>query len=57
MNGLVKRHLTVCICIVSDALMKALASGKEGFAYLGRVLIILLQTLLQDEIAEVSGLP
>ncbi|XP_013403030.1 tyrosine-protein kinase BAZ1B [Lingula anatina] len=38
--------------IMSDALMKALVSGKEGYAYLGRVLVVLLQTLLQDGIAE-----
>ena len=34
--------------------MKALAGGAQGFAYLSRVLSVLLQTLLQDEIAEVS---
>ncbi|XP_064601605.1 tyrosine-protein kinase BAZ1B-like [Liolophura sinensis] len=38
--------------IQSDALVKALASGPEGFAYLSRVLKVLLQTLLQDGIAE-----
>ena len=38
-----------------DCLMKALVYGKEGFAYLARVLVILLKTLLQDEIAEVSS--
>jgi hypothetical protein len=34
--------------------MKALAGGSQGFAYLSRVLSVLLQTLLQDEIAEVT---
>lgn len=38
--------------IYTDALMKALAGGSQGFAYLSRVLSVLLQTLLQDEIAE-----
>lgn len=38
--------------IYADALMKALAGGANGFAYLSRVLGTLLQTLLQDEIAE-----
>ncbi|XP_072016155.1 tyrosine-protein kinase BAZ1B-like [Amphiura filiformis] len=38
--------------ITADSLMKALVYGKEGFAYLARVLVILLKTLLQDEIAE-----
>ncbi|KAL3841380.1 hypothetical protein ACJMK2_019534 [Sinanodonta woodiana] len=38
--------------IYTDALMKALTGGKEGFAYLSRVLVILLQTLLQDKISE-----
>ena len=33
--------------------MKALASGKDGFVYLSRTLTVLLQTLLQDQIAEV----
>lgn len=40
---------------ISDALMKALSSGKEGFTYLSRVVVILLQTLLQDQISEVSS--
>ena len=34
--------------------MKALAGGKDGFVYLSRVLTVLLQTLLQDQIAEVG---
>ncbi|KAK3101036.1 hypothetical protein FSP39_000430 [Pinctada imbricata] len=38
--------------IYTEALMKAISSGKEGFAYLGRVLVVLLQTLLQDQISE-----
>ncbi|XP_061178155.1 tyrosine-protein kinase BAZ1B-like isoform X1 [Saccostrea echinata] len=38
--------------IYTDALMKALCSGKEGFLYIGRVLVVLLQTLLQDQISE-----
>ncbi|XP_060064510.1 tyrosine-protein kinase BAZ1B-like [Ylistrum balloti] len=38
--------------IRTDALMKALSSGNEGFTYLSRALVVLLQTLLQDEIAE-----
>ncbi|XP_078333883.1 tyrosine-protein kinase BAZ1B-like isoform X2 [Crassostrea virginica] len=38
--------------IYTDMLMKALCSGKEGFLYIGRVLVVLLQTLLQDEISE-----
>ena len=40
--------------MITDALMKALANGPQGFAYLSRVLGVLLQTLLQDEIAEVG---
>ena len=39
--------------LVSDALMKALGSGKDGYVYLTRTVTVLLQTLLQDEIAEV----
>ena len=35
--------------------MKALSGGKEGFQYVGRVLTILLQTLLKDDIAAVSS--
>ena len=42
------------VLFCADALMKALAGGAQGFAYLSRVLSVLLQTLLQDEIAEVS---
>ncbi|XP_041365624.1 tyrosine-protein kinase BAZ1B-like [Gigantopelta aegis] len=38
--------------IHTDALMKALVSGKSGYGYLTRVLVILLQTLLQDQLAE-----
>lgn len=37
----------------ADELAKALVSGADGFAYLGHVLVILLQTLLQDGISEV----
>ena len=36
--------------------MKALTSHKDGFTYLSRVLVVLLQTLLQDQIAEVTML-
>uniref|UniRef100_A0AAY4C7W5 Tyrosine-protein kinase BAZ1B n=1 Tax=Denticeps clupeoides TaxID=299321 RepID=A0AAY4C7W5_9TELE len=38
--------------ITVDALMEALASERAGFLYLNRVLLVLLQTLLQDELAE-----
>uniref|UniRef100_A0A673JK29 Tyrosine-protein kinase BAZ1B n=1 Tax=Sinocyclocheilus rhinocerous TaxID=307959 RepID=A0A673JK29_9TELE len=38
--------------ITSIALMEALAGEKAGFLYLNRVLVVLLQTLLQDELAE-----
>ncbi|XP_076850513.1 tyrosine-protein kinase BAZ1B [Brachyhypopomus gauderio] len=38
--------------ITSQALMEALAADKGGFNYLNRVLVVLLQTLLQDELAE-----
>lgn len=38
--------------IYTDGLMKALCSGKEGFLYISRVLVVLLQTLLQDQISE-----
>ncbi|XP_055029510.2 tyrosine-protein kinase BAZ1B [Misgurnus anguillicaudatus] len=38
--------------ITSIALIEALAGEKEGFLYLNRVLVVLLQTLLQDELAE-----
>eukprot|EP00058_Branchiostoma_floridae_P006406 XP_002591894.1 hypothetical protein BRAFLDRAFT_125529 [Branchiostoma floridae] len=38
--------------VTTDAIMKALVAGGEGFAYLSRVLVILLQTLLQDDIME-----
>ena len=36
--------------------MKAVTTGKDGFVYLSRILTILLQTLLQDQIAEVGKL-
>ena len=39
--------------VMLDQLMQSLAAGKEGFAYLSQMLKILLQTLLQDETAEV----
>lgn len=38
--------------ITSVALMEALAGERSGFLYLNRVLVVLLQTLLQDELAE-----
>ncbi|KAJ8266565.1 hypothetical protein GJAV_G00131950 [Gymnothorax javanicus] len=38
--------------ITAVALMEALAAEKGGFLYLSRVLVVLLQTLLQDELAE-----
>ncbi|KAJ8256724.1 hypothetical protein COCON_G00188760 [Conger conger] len=38
--------------IVAGALMEALVGNGAGFLYLSRVLVILLQTLLQDELAE-----
>ncbi|XP_029468859.1 tyrosine-protein kinase BAZ1B [Rhinatrema bivittatum] len=38
--------------VTAISLMEALASEKGGFLYLNRVLVVLLQTLLQDEIAE-----
>ncbi|XP_071795447.1 tyrosine-protein kinase BAZ1B-like isoform X3 [Asterias amurensis] len=38
--------------VTADSLMKALVGGNTGFAYLSRVLVILLKTLLQDKIAE-----
>ncbi|KAM5181394.1 tyrosine-protein kinase BAZ1B isoform 1-T2 [Mantella aurantiaca] len=38
--------------VTAISLMDALASEKGGFMYLNRVLVVLLQTLLQDEIAE-----
>ncbi|KAM4820572.1 tyrosine-protein kinase BAZ1B [Thomomys bottae] len=41
--------------ITAVSLMDALTSDKGGFLYLNRVLVILLQTLLQDEIAEDYG--
>lgn len=39
--------------IYTDALMKALVGGSSGFTYLARVLDVLLQTLLQDELSKV----
>jgi bromodomain adjacent to zinc finger domain protein 1B len=41
--------------ITAVSLMEALSADKGGFLYLNRVLVILLQTLLQDEIAEDYG--
>uniref|UniRef100_A0A8C7DXS1 Tyrosine-protein kinase BAZ1B n=1 Tax=Oncorhynchus kisutch TaxID=8019 RepID=A0A8C7DXS1_ONCKI len=38
--------------VTAVALMEALAGEKAGFLYLNRVLVVLLQTLLQDELAE-----
>ncbi|XP_076002074.1 tyrosine-protein kinase BAZ1B [Genypterus blacodes] len=38
--------------ITAIALMEALAGEGSGFLYLNRVLVVLLQTLLQDELAE-----
>ncbi|XP_014865151.1 PREDICTED: tyrosine-protein kinase BAZ1B isoform X1 [Poecilia mexicana] len=38
--------------ITAVALMEALAGERSGFHYLNRVLVVLLQTLLQDELAE-----
>uniref|UniRef100_A0A3P8YRP8 Bromodomain adjacent to zinc finger domain 1B n=1 Tax=Esox lucius TaxID=8010 RepID=A0A3P8YRP8_ESOLU len=38
--------------VTAAALMEALAGEKAGFLYLNRVLVVLLQTLLQDELAE-----
>lgn len=38
--------------ITAQALVEALAAEKGGFLYLNRVLVVLLQTLLQDELAE-----
>ena len=40
--------------IYTDALIKALVGGPTGFTYLSRVLTVLLQTLLQDQITEVG---
>ncbi len=41
--------------IMTDALMKALVADKAGFSYLAKTLQVLLQTLLQDAIAEVTN--
>ncbi|XP_075871185.1 tyrosine-protein kinase BAZ1B isoform X2 [Nelusetta ayraudi] len=38
--------------VTALALMEALAGDRQGFLYLNRVLVVLLQTLLQDELAE-----
>ncbi|XP_061924236.1 tyrosine-protein kinase BAZ1B [Entelurus aequoreus] len=38
--------------ITSMTLMESLAGERAGFHYLNRVLVVLLQTLLQDELAE-----
>ncbi|XP_021170469.2 tyrosine-protein kinase BAZ1B isoform X1 [Fundulus heteroclitus] len=38
--------------VTAGALMEALAGERSGFHYLNRVLVVLLQTLLQDELAE-----
>ncbi|XP_035478531.2 tyrosine-protein kinase BAZ1B isoform X2 [Scophthalmus maximus] len=38
--------------ITAVALMEALAGERSGFHYLNRVLVVLLQTMLQDELAE-----
>ncbi|XP_048374741.1 tyrosine-protein kinase BAZ1B [Sphaerodactylus townsendi] len=38
--------------ITAVSLMEALCAERGGFLYLNRILVILLQTLLQDEIAE-----
>ncbi|XP_062241758.1 tyrosine-protein kinase BAZ1B isoform X2 [Platichthys flesus] len=38
--------------ITALALMEAVAGERSGFLYLNRVLVVLLQTLLQDELAE-----
>ncbi|KAF7219127.1 tyrosine-protein kinase BAZ1B [Nothobranchius furzeri] len=41
--------------ITASSLMEALAGDRCGFLYLNRVLVVLLQTLLQDELAEGYG--
>lgn len=41
--------------VTAVSLMEALAAERGGFLYLNRVLVVLLQTLLQDEIAEDYG--
>jgi len=41
--------------VTAVALMEALAGERSGFLYLNRVLVVLLQTLLQDELAEGYG--
>ncbi|XP_071850696.1 tyrosine-protein kinase BAZ1B-like isoform X2 [Apostichopus japonicus] len=38
--------------VTTDSFMKALVCDKEGFAYLSRMMVILLKTLLQDQITE-----
>ena len=37
--------------------MQAVSGGTKGFAYVADILALLLQTLLQDEIAEVGTWP
>ena len=39
---------------IVEKLMQSVASGKDGFLYLSKVLEVLLQTLLQDQISEVK---
>ncbi|MEE6468929.1 hypothetical protein FKM82_008427 [Ascaphus truei] len=41
--------------VTAVSLMEALTAEKGGFLYLNRVLVVVLQTLLQDEIAEDYG--
>ncbi|CAC5416850.1 BAZ1B [Mytilus coruscus] len=38
--------------VSAEKLMQSIGSGKEGFSYLSKILSILLQTLLQDQISE-----
>ena len=38
----------------ADEAMKSLSGGEDSFLYLGQMLQVLLQTLLQDGIAQVS---
>lgn len=46
--------INVLLFMAIDALIKSLTDGKDGFLYLSRTVTVLLQTLLQDEIAEVK---
>ena len=39
--------------IMTESLMKSIVDGKDGFFYLTKTLVVLLQTLLQDGIAVV----